>query len=246
MRLQHPGTAPADSAKVGRGDGALPPPIGRAPPGSVLVAETTSPPARVERKLKIRGLIVSLTNRTEPSQNRKLQPPGWRLQKSSAPGALVIRHVDPALVGRRPGVAEDHHVGGSRIPGSASSGLVQTCAYGIDADPGGVGDVPRPLAGHQRRARCRPGCRGRRPGCCGRRRRCSCAGNSSTSNWPAEADVLARATGRSTSTCPRRPSSVDRPSPPVRAGAEEDREADASRTVREAGTVIGRLKFAAL
>src|SRR3954451_17661795 len=49
---------------------------------------TTSPPARVERKLKIRGLMVSLRNRTEPSQNRKLQPPGCRLQKSSAPAAL--------------------------------------------------------------------------------------------------------------------------------------------------------------
>lgn len=39
-------------------------------------AETTSPPARVDRKLKIFGFTVSLMNRTEPSQNRKLHPPG--------------------------------------------------------------------------------------------------------------------------------------------------------------------------
>src|SRR5262245_23869475 len=51
-------------------------------------AERTSPPARVERKLKIRGSTVSLMNRTDPSQNRKLQPPGCRLQKSSATAAL--------------------------------------------------------------------------------------------------------------------------------------------------------------
>src|SRR5437016_1151570 len=41
-------------------------------------------------KLKTWGLIVSFTNRTEPSQNRKLQPPGCRRWKSSAPACLKL------------------------------------------------------------------------------------------------------------------------------------------------------------
>src|SRR3954470_16608927 len=53
-------------------------------------APMTSPPARVERELKTSASIVSLGNRTDPSQNAKLHPPGCRLQKLSAAADLLL------------------------------------------------------------------------------------------------------------------------------------------------------------
>ncbi len=42
-------------------------------------AEITSPPALVEIARQVTRLMVSLTNRTEPSQRVILTPPGWEL-----------------------------------------------------------------------------------------------------------------------------------------------------------------------
>src|SRR3954451_10675863 len=53
-------------------------------------APMTSPPARVERELKTSASIVSLRNRTDPSQNTKLHPPGCKLQKLSAAADLLL------------------------------------------------------------------------------------------------------------------------------------------------------------
>src|SRR3954470_18780941 len=58
----------------------------------------TSPPARVAKVLKTSTEIVSLRNRIEPSQSRKLQPPRCRLQNPSAPdpGELGVLPVGTA------------------------------------------------------------------------------------------------------------------------------------------------------
>jgi hypothetical protein len=53
-------------------------------------ALTTSPPLRVESELKTFVLIVSFTKRTDPSQNRKLHPPGCRLQKLSTAADVLL------------------------------------------------------------------------------------------------------------------------------------------------------------
>src|SRR5258708_6766493 len=49
-----------------------------------------SAPAMVARPLNTLALILSRMKRTEPSQNRKLQPPGWRLLYSLGPASLRL------------------------------------------------------------------------------------------------------------------------------------------------------------
>src|SRR5271157_1639972 len=51
--------------------------------------ESTSPPLRVTRPRNVTTLIESLMNRTLPSPNRALMPPGWWENNSSLAPALL-------------------------------------------------------------------------------------------------------------------------------------------------------------
>ena len=54
-------------------------------------ALTTSPRALVPKNGRVCRLMLSLMNRTEPSANAKLAPPGWRLWKANCPRVWQAR-----------------------------------------------------------------------------------------------------------------------------------------------------------
>src|SRR5262249_8853620 len=119
---------------------ALPHPARRRRHGS----PTTSPPAIVDSARYTSGGIDSRTNRTDPSHNRKLQPPGWRERKpltKSRPEALVPVGSLPKTGGVKQGRA--------RIGAPRGSGGRPTCAAPANPDPyhGGAAS-PQPAALH--------------------------------------------------------------------------------------------------
>src|SRR5580700_11359928 len=54
----------------------------------------TSPPARVPRAFQVVRFTLDLTNRTEPSSNSRLTPPGWNelgpMKESTLPKPALI------------------------------------------------------------------------------------------------------------------------------------------------------------
>src|SRR5262245_6812309 len=69
-------------------------------------------------------------NRTEPSQRAKLQPPGWKLQKSSGPAPLELGTSTNRWLGDGPVWATTKTIGSSHSR-TGHFGLVQTWAPGI-------------------------------------------------------------------------------------------------------------------